>query len=60
MLQYQYDLTFTAWSIWSGWSYCTYTCGGGLRRRSRTCRGGTDCIGDKQTTEGCNKQPCPC
>ena len=50
----------SAWSEWESWSHCTNSCGGGIRHRSRTCVGGTDCTGDRQDNEGCNKQPCPC
>ena len=26
------------WGIWTSWSVCSETCGGGLRRRVRDCR----------------------
>ena len=50
----------SAWSGWESWGRCTYSCGGGIRQRLRTCVGGTDCTGDRRDDEGCNKQPCPC
>ena len=50
----------SAWSQWKAWSNCSYSCGGGVRQRSRTCTGGNDCEGDIQEVEVCNTQPCSC
>ena len=51
------------WTDWT-WSTCTKACGGGTRDGSRTCTnptpacGGADCVGDANTQESCNTQPC--
>ena len=55
-----YILYVSAWSKWGAWSECSYSCGGGIRQRSRTCRGGTNCVGLRQEEEGCNTQQCGC
>ncbi|CAB4055395.1 Mucin-like protein,Hemicentin-1,Adhesion G protein-coupled receptor B3 [Lepeophtheirus salmonis] len=51
-----------SWSIWTSWSTCTKTCGGGSRRRSRTCtpaqNGGQPCIGTATDESTCNTQEC--
>ncbi|KAM6977691.1 SCO-spondin [Aplochiton taeniatus] len=52
------------WSDWTGWSACDAPCGGGVRRRHRTCsapppkNGGRDCEGMTMQTQSCNGQPC--
>ncbi|XP_056155186.1 SCO-spondin [Lampris incognitus] len=52
------------WSQWTGWSECDAQCGGGVRRRNRTCsapppkNGGRDCEGMTLQTQSCNSQPC--
>ncbi|XP_073239582.1 properdin-like isoform X2 [Porites lutea] len=54
------------WGGWSTW-YCSKTCGGGYKYRSRTCsnpapkNGGRNCPGSSQQklTAACNVQGCP-
>jgi len=52
------------WALWSSWGDCTVTCGGGQRRRFRTCTNprprhtGRDCLGPPQQTERCNTLNC--
>ncbi|XP_070582937.1 LOW QUALITY PROTEIN: SCO-spondin-like [Erythrolamprus reginae] len=53
------------WGLWSPWTQCTVSCGGGLRSRSRGCnspapRGGGDyCEGPPAQVEPCGSEPCP-
>ncbi|XP_052226025.1 sushi, von Willebrand factor type A, EGF and pentraxin domain-containing protein 1-like isoform X2 [Dreissena polymorpha] len=53
------------WSSWADWSACSSTCGGGFKRRSRSCDNpppdpeGTMCPGESVTTEVCNNKTCP-
>ncbi|XP_053376882.1 SCO-spondin-like [Mercenaria mercenaria] len=50
---------------WSKWTYCSTTCNGGTRFRTRRCifpnnvPHGADCIGSLQDQEPCNESPCP-
>ncbi|WAR10854.1 NETR-like protein, partial [Mya arenaria] len=52
------------WSVWSGWSTCPVTCGGGISHRGRQCNHpppspyGTYCTGDADQTQICNNAPC--
>lgn len=52
------------WSPWSPWSECSQECGGGERRRERSCqplkRSDEEavCNGNAFQTEGCNDSPC--
>lgn len=52
-------------SVWSIWSPCSVTCGGGSSRRSRSCSnpsplyGGKNCNGDKGEIVLCNTHHCP-
>ncbi|XP_050798803.1 SCO-spondin-like [Gopherus flavomarginatus] len=53
-----------AWSMWSPWSWCDRTCGGGRSVRARTCtspppkNGGARCPGEKYQGRVCNPRPC--
>ncbi|XP_048588788.1 A disintegrin and metalloproteinase with thrombospondin motifs 16 isoform X1 [Nematostella vectensis] len=55
------------WSDWSAeYSTCSYSCGGGVQWKTRTCtnpkplRGGADCVGPSRAHyKICNPQPCP-
>ena len=53
------------WSDWTNWGDCSVTCGGGKRKRNRTCtspppqNGGQKCPGPSEEEEACNEQPCP-
>ncbi|CAH1776207.1 unnamed protein product [Owenia fusiformis] len=50
------------WELFSDWSVCSVTCGGGSRYRTRNCTGpyygGAECQGDSQETEPCNTNSC--
>ena len=47
------------WGLWSAWSRCSSSCGGGRRTRLRPCLNGNTCAGESQQFERCNTQPCP-
>ncbi|KAK6196070.1 hypothetical protein SNE40_001365 [Patella caerulea] len=53
------------WSGWGAWSACTEACGGGNKKRERTCSnpepvaGGEPCEGLNWEEEECNKVSCP-
>merc|ERR1712227_751479 len=51
------------WNDWSEWSQCSQSCGGGSRRKSRTCQFGEPdqigCTGETDVTEACNEEACP-
>ncbi|KAL4223846.1 hypothetical protein ACF0H5_017311 [Mactra antiquata] len=52
-------------TVWSTWSKCSVTCGGGTHTRTRTCSypdgvpHGNDCAGSLSASESCNTDPCP-
>ena len=52
------------WGEFGDWSDCSAACGGGSKRRTRSCsnpapaNGGSNCIGDSEETKECNDQPC--
>lgn len=55
------------WTLWSEWSSCSYSCGGGTCTRTRKCQlPDKTNVPSQQCTEGspsetkqCNEQPCP-
>ncbi|XP_010131672.1 PREDICTED: LOW QUALITY PROTEIN: hemicentin-1-like, partial [Buceros rhinoceros silvestris] len=53
------------WAVWSSWSACTVSCGGGSRQRTRHCSdpapqfGGHKCEGNDIQIDFCNSDPCP-
>jgi len=51
-----------AWSQYS-WGECDKQCGGGYQTGTRTIArqadGGSECVGEAQTTRSCNNDPCP-
>ncbi|XP_078380418.1 A disintegrin and metalloproteinase with thrombospondin motifs 6-like isoform X1 [Oculina patagonica] len=54
------------WSEWSNYGACSYSCGGGVQHKTRTCtnpppqNGGMACEGEsKGHWQICNSQPCP-
>ncbi|KAH9491878.1 hypothetical protein Btru_029761 [Bulinus truncatus] len=49
--------TYTIWTIWSA---CSASCGGGTRKRTRSCKDKTVvCRGEIKPTQYCNIDPCP-
>ncbi|XP_061197855.1 SCO-spondin-like isoform X2 [Saccostrea echinata] len=53
------------WAIWSTWTHCNVSCGGGRRERNRLCKnpqprhGGRPCFGEEKESMDCNTNPCP-
>ena len=56
------------WTIWTDWSPCTRTCGGGKKVKTRKCvlpeslgkeRLRLFCPGDEEVIEDCNTKQCP-
>lgn len=58
-----YIIVDGVWKVWSDWTDCTTSCGGGTSTRNRTCTGpyygGADCEGVRIEDTGCNTNPCP-
>ena len=52
-------------SLWSDWSVCDKSCGGGKQHRYRHCNsphpqyGGNNCDGDLEETNACQSDACP-
>ncbi|XP_008064182.1 SCO-spondin [Carlito syrichta] len=52
------------WTLWSPWSDCPVSCGGGNHVRARACmalapgHGGPSCLGPNTQTQRCGWQPC--
>uniref|UniRef100_A0A4X2LBC1 ADAM metallopeptidase with thrombospondin type 1 motif 14 n=1 Tax=Vombatus ursinus TaxID=29139 RepID=A0A4X2LBC1_VOMUR len=53
-----------SWSSWTKFSFCSRTCGGGVRSRSRSCTnpppayGGRQCSGSMYEYQMCNTEEC--
>ena len=53
------------WGVFSSWSKCTKSCGGGIQERSRECNnpapahGGKNCEGEAKETRACGVVKCP-
>jgi hypothetical protein len=51
------------WDVWSDWSTCRVSCGGGIIMRFRECippsNGGNDCSGSPIEVAECNTEMCP-
>lgn len=54
----------SGWTLWSPWSDCPVSCGGGHQVRTRTCmvsvpqRSEPPCLGSDTETQYCGQQPC--
>ena len=54
-----------SWAAWEAWSVCSVSCGGGVRRRHRSCHdplpthGGRYCPGSDTQEDYCNLDMCP-
>ena len=52
------------WGLWSSWSACSSSCGGGMKHRSRKCNnpipqnGGLECGGPLAEEQICNSFIC--
>ncbi|XP_053671313.1 A disintegrin and metalloproteinase with thrombospondin motifs 9 [Anopheles nili] len=52
------------WNVWSQYSACSRSCGGGVQKRTRECdspkpkNGGKFCIGLRVEIHPCNTEPC--
>ena len=51
------DLDWSGWSPWAPWAQCDARCGGGTRRRRRSCAG-RGCSGPADEQQACNNHPC--
>ncbi|XP_013397757.1 SCO-spondin [Lingula anatina] len=51
------------WGVWSEWSTCNVSCGGGQQSRVRDCiaglHGGSNCTGSNIEYQDCNPHHCP-
>ena len=53
------------WSYWEPWNKCTVTCGGGIRKRWRSCTNPPprwsyrSCQGNNFESQSCNTNNCP-
>ncbi|XP_013418821.1 A disintegrin and metalloproteinase with thrombospondin motifs adt-2 isoform X2 [Lingula anatina] len=46
------------WTQWGAWTSCSVSCGGGTQTRTRTCNGGSSCVGDSSESQDCNTNDC--
>lgn len=52
-------------SVWSSWTQCSKSCGGGVKVRERSCTNpppkgnGQKCSGEFEETGACAEHPCP-
>ena len=44
---------------WAPWSYCSKSCGGGVRTSKRECMFAGACTGIASQSQDCNTTPCP-
>ena len=60
-----YILVNGNWASWGSYEPCSESCGGGQKRRERSCTNpapkynGTDCQGSSVQTKSCNTKACP-
>merc|ERR1719158_2145027 len=47
------------WSRWTPWTYCSKSCDGGKKMRTRICLAGDTCQGKRVQRRTCNLVPCP-
>ena len=56
------DRVNVSWTLWTSWSVCSQTCGGGTSFRTRSCsnRGALDsvCLGKAQEIQSCQTTKC--
>uniref|UniRef100_A0A0N4UGV7 Apple domain-containing protein n=1 Tax=Dracunculus medinensis TaxID=318479 RepID=A0A0N4UGV7_DRAME len=51
--------TCPEWSEWGEWGICSVTCGIGVQKRHRECKGTLQCPGMSTEIEPCEQKPCP-
>lgn len=52
------DCSFISCPSWSRWSKCSVTCGGGMKLRTRVCRGIENCDDEDIFQRPCNRRAC--
>ncbi|XP_065193054.1 hornerin-like [Sycon ciliatum] len=57
----QFVCPVRGWDVWSSWSQCSSSCGGGIQRRSRECRSNESslCVGESRQQRKCGSVACP-
>lgn len=58
MLLIETTSSSVSWSEWTSWTTCSRSCNGGIQYQSRTCQGGSTCIGSNYEQQLCNSQSC--
>ncbi|XP_075117575.1 SCO-spondin-like [Leptodactylus fuscus] len=59
------DAVDGSWSVWTPWSECSASCGGGFQNRYRFCTepspsgGGSPCEAPDREEQPCSLEPCP-